>query len=99
MILSFRDYSFELKESSRFIPVKSDNERILTCFLEYFPEKVRVTDILYEKELNEWKQKVSSYEKVRISKNRLVELLIQNGFEIINVEEIKGLISVISQKV
>ncbi len=28
IILSFRDYSFELEDENRFIPVKSDSQRI-----------------------------------------------------------------------
>jgi hypothetical protein len=82
LILSFRDYSTELKDSSRFIPVKSDADRILTCFLEYFPEKVRVTDILHEKEDGRWQQKISSYEKVRVSENAVLNILKDTGFNI-----------------
>ncbi len=50
LILSFRDYSLELKDTQRFIPVKSDATRILTCILEYFPDKIRVNDLLYQLE-------------------------------------------------
>lgn len=82
-ILSFRDYSNELIDIDRFIPVKSDDTRILTCFLEYEESHVRVTDLLYEKENNEWKQKVSSYKKVRISNDCILEILTKNGFNIV----------------
>ena len=34
-VLSFRDYSEPLLDEARFIPVRSDERRILTCFLEY----------------------------------------------------------------
>ena len=67
LMLSFRDYSNDLTGDSRFIQVKNDHDRILTCFLEYFPGHVCVTDLLYEKEITGWKQKVSSYHKVRIT--------------------------------
>ena len=33
-ICSFRDYQFELKDEQRFIPVRADENRIHTCFLE-----------------------------------------------------------------
>ena len=65
-LLSFRDYSTELTGDSRFIPVKSDDTRILTCVLDYENETVRVTDLLNEKKETGWTQKVSSYNKVRI---------------------------------
>lgn len=66
LILSFRDYSQELLDTNRFIPVKSDENRILTCFLEYFPSYIRVTDILHEKNNCLWEQKISSYHKLRL---------------------------------
>jgi hypothetical protein len=83
LILSFRDYSNELTGDARFIPVKSDQNRILTCFLEYRPEHVKVTDLLYEKDGASWKQKISSYNKVRVSTSAVKTTLHQIGMEII----------------
>lgn len=45
----YRELSSELEEIARFIPVNYDETRILTCFLEYEEEKVKVHDLLYEK--------------------------------------------------
>ncbi len=47
--LSFRDLTEELTGEQRFIPVKADDERIHTCFLEYSEGYVRVYDQLLEK--------------------------------------------------
>jgi len=48
--LSWRDLTAELHGTARFIPVKSDGNRILTCFLEYTSnEFVTVNDLLYTK--------------------------------------------------
>ncbi len=85
--LSFRDYSEELKENARFISVKNDESRILTCFLEYFREYVSVTDILYEKKENRWDQKISSYRKLRISVEQMKSLLLRKNFRIEAVEK------------
>ena len=41
-IVTFRDYSQALTGERRFIPVRSDDRRILTCFLEY--SDAHVTD-------------------------------------------------------
>lgn len=82
LILTFRDYSYELDEKQRFIPVKSTADRILTCILEYEPEKVKVSDLLHEKINGKWTQKVSTYEKVRIEPSRVVEMLEKNGMKI-----------------
>lgn len=43
LVVSFRDYSNALNGNARFIPVKSDPDRILTCILDYTVEKVTVT--------------------------------------------------------
>ena len=97
-ILSFRDYTNEIKDTSRFIPVKSDKERILTCFIENFQDHVIVNDILYERNDNYWKMKVSSYSKLKISKHTIENILIKNGLSVINTIFINGMLYVISQK-
>lgn len=98
LILTFRDYSNSLEDMNRFVPVKSDSDRILTCFLEYFQDKVRVTDLLYELQDNLWIQKVSSYYKGRISRNIIIEFLNQSGFKIIFDKEINRMITIIAEK-
>lgn len=97
-ILSFRDYSVPLEGDQRFIPVKSDHNRVLTCFLEYFDEKVRVTDLLYEYENGKWIQKVSSYDKVRVSKEIVFGILKDSRFEISLSKVEKGLVTLIGVK-
>ncbi len=82
LILSFRDYSNSLSDTDRFIPVKSDDTKILTCILDYEDEYVNVTDLLYEKTNNGWIQKVSSYKKVRIITDEITGLLLKNNFKI-----------------
>lgn len=98
IILSFRDYSKELDDIQRFIPVKSDGQRILTCFLEYFPEKIRVTDLLYELEHGKWVQKVSSYFKIRLSKETVIRLLNSSGFRILFEQVENGFVKIIAEK-
>jgi SAM-dependent methyltransferase len=97
-ILSFRDYSEKRIGDARFIPVKSDENRILTCFLEYTPTHVIVTDLLHERKGNTWEQKVSSYNKFRISGEEVTDLLEENNLEVIFREEKNGLITIIASK-
>ncbi len=98
VIFTFRDYSNELEDTARFIPVKSDAKRILTCFLEYFPDKIRVTDLLHEFENDRWVQKAGSYYKTRIGMDKVLSLLQENGFRIILSNIKKGVITIIGQK-
>ncbi|MEN7549435.1 methyltransferase domain-containing protein [Rapidithrix thailandica] len=98
LLLSFRDYTFELKGDKRFIPVKQDGEKILTCFLEYETERVRVTDLLYEKNGKGWEQKVSSYYKVRISPQEVEKTLVENGLTLRISQSINGLRMILAEK-
>ena len=81
-IFSFRDYSVALEGIQRFIPVKSDADRILTCVLDYEDEFVIVTDLLHERVGESWRQKVSSYRKVRLERMTVIDMLCDVGFRI-----------------
>jgi 2-polyprenyl-3-methyl-5-hydroxy-6-metoxy-1,4-benzoquinol methylase len=98
IVLTFRDYTSELKDIQRFIPVKSDDKKILTCFLEYTIDKVRVTDLLHELEKDNWIQKVSSYYKTRVSMEQVTDYLRVTGFNIILARSVNGIITIIAQK-
>lgn len=65
-VATFRDYSRLPAGEARFIPVKSDEHRILTCFLEELPKHVQVHDLVHEHVQGEWVTKVSSYRKLRL---------------------------------
>jgi SAM-dependent methyltransferase len=64
---TFRDYSSPAKAERRFIPVRSDADRILTCFLEESHDHIDVHDILHERSGAQWNLKVSSYRKLRLA--------------------------------
>lgn len=64
---TFRDYSVLPHGNARFIPVRSDQNRILMCFLEEHPGHVVVHDLLYEREGEKWNLTVSTYNKLRLA--------------------------------
>jgi len=66
LVLTYRDLSAELAGTDRFIPVASDADRILTCFLEYAPDFVAVHDLLYERAGTAWQLRASTYRKLRL---------------------------------
>ncbi len=98
LVLSFRDYSMPLEDTSRFIPVKSDDYRIMTCFLEYGDTRVTVTDLVYEKHNGSWHQKVSSYKKLRMSQDYLISQLQKAGFKIDSQKTVNRMIHLIAKK-
>jgi hypothetical protein len=91
LILSFRDYSMELSGIQRFIPVRSDEDRILTCLLEYFPNHVMVTDIVHERTNGQWIMKVSSYPKLKLPVGMVKDFLAEEGFIVTGTELIQGM--------
>jgi len=72
-IATFRDYRHLPQGVDRFIPVRSDAQRILTCFLEESAQHVLVHDVLHESRDGVWTMKVSSYRKLRLSPEFVVE--------------------------
>jgi len=96
-VLSFRDYSQPLLDDQRFIPVRSDERRILTCFLEYEEDTVVVHDILHERGGDAWETSVSSYRKLRLSPDRVIGSLETSGFEARREAGVRGMVRVVAR--
>lgn len=92
LILSFRDTTETLGGDQRFIPVRSDPNRVFTCFLEEIDEAhLRVHDIVHTRDGDGFSQRVSSYTKIRISTPWLLDHLTAAGFAAIAVSVDGGL--------
>ena len=81
-IATFRDYTQALVGNSRFIPVKSDSDRILTCFLEYAGDHVDVHDMLHGRNGDAWQLTVSTYRKLRLDPQWISASLHARGFSV-----------------
>ena len=67
-VATFRDYAGGAPlGTARFIPVRADAARILTCFVESTPERVIVHDILHERRRDDWTMRVGAYPKLRLA--------------------------------
>lgn len=97
-ILSFRDMTSELNGLDRFIPVRSDDSTIFTCFLEYQPERVLVNDIIYTRVGDTWTMNKSSYYKLRIPVDSVLDELSQCGMHIDRVGELRRQTLIIAKK-
>lgn len=99
LVLTFRDYvSTELRNEQRFIPVQSDESKIFTCFLEYHNDFVEVFDLLYRKEGEQWKLKVSSYPKLRLDRGWVENQLLENRLAVVRSELTNGMIKIVANK-
>jgi SAM-dependent methyltransferase len=97
-VVTFRDYTQALVGNARFIPVKSDTDRILSCFLEYATEHVDVHDMLHERNGDTWQLQVSAYRKLRLDPNWVSESLRDRGFAVRNEPGLAGMVRAIAAK-
>ncbi len=99
LILGFRDYvSAPLQGAQRFIPVRSDPERILTCFLEYRDRQVEVTDLVHEREGDVWRLRASSYFKLRLDPAWVTNRVVVAGFEIVRQTAERGMVTMVARR-
>ncbi|MDO0930423.1 class I SAM-dependent methyltransferase [Streptomyces sp. DG2A-72] len=83
LVVTYRDLTAELRGTDRFIPVRSSDDRLLTCFLEYRDEDtVIVHDLLHTRTNGSWQQQASSYPKLRLASSWLVEQCRAAGLDI-----------------
>lgn len=96
-VLSFRDYTVPLADEHRFIPVRSDDSRILTCFLDYGEDTVTVYDILHEREGDAWETRVSSYQKLRVAPDHVIGSLESLGFKARRETGHRGMVRIVAE--
>ena len=99
LVLTFRDYSIPLTGDARFIPVRSDDERNLVCFLEYGTDVVIVHDVLSERTQQGWQTRISHYPKLRLSPEDLTSRLRSRGFDVRDEAGARGMVRVVAQRV
>lgn len=83
LVLTYRDLTAELRGTDRFIPVRSSDDQLLTCFLEYRDEDtVIVHDLLHTRTDGGWQQQVGSYPKLRIASAWLADQCRAAGLDV-----------------
>jgi len=95
-VASFRDYTVALAGVARFIPVRSDANRILTCFLEYGADHVQVHDVLHERTGAAWEMRVSAYRKLRLDPQWVCAELRSLGFTVRLEAGLAGMVRVVA---
>lgn len=97
-VITFRDYTTApLAAERRFIPVRSDEQRILTCFLEYGETTVMVHDLLHQCENGRWLQRVSSYSKLRLAPAWIAAELQRHGLTVRTSTTQTGMVCVVAR--
>ena len=96
---TFRDYATRiLYGDQRFILVRADENRILTCFLEYGDSHITVHDIVTEKDHGQWRQTIGSYPKLRLAPEWVVARLTDLGFSVKRDTTMGGMARIVATK-
>jgi SAM-dependent methyltransferase len=98
-IVTFRDLSREAAELDRFIPVRSDDTTVFTCFLEYEPETVKVHDLVYRKQPDgRWAFFKSFYRKLRVTQSWVESELARAGFASVDGGAERSFVTIVATK-
>lgn len=83
LILTYRDLTQPLDGLDRFLPVRSDADRIMLCVLDFTDTgRVIVNDLVYTRTDGEWVLHKSSYPKLRLAPGWVNDQLIAAGLSI-----------------
>lgn len=97
-IVTFRDLTRELTDLDRFLPVRSDERTIFTCFLEYEPDTVKVHDLVHRREGAGWTLHKSFYRKLRLAPEWLADELRAAGFDGVDSSVDRGLVTMVATR-
>lgn len=98
IVLTFRDLTNELHGLDRFIEVRTDAHRIMTCFLEFSAETVTVHDLIHLRDNDGWHLLKGSYEKLRISADVVTGALSEAGLEVVVNQSAGSLKSIVARR-
>jgi len=97
-LTSFRDLNEPRKGLDRIFDVRSDEDRIFTCFLEYGPERVTVHDLVHERSNGGWVLHKGAYSKLRLERELVARLLTKSGMRVQKALEEDGMVTLVARK-
>jgi 2-polyprenyl-3-methyl-5-hydroxy-6-metoxy-1,4-benzoquinol methylase len=99
LLLTFRDYTGAPRRSTdRFLLVRGDAERVLTCFLDYGADRVLVTDVVHELSAGQWSMRASEYEKLRLAPSAVTSGLSALGLSVERCESRGGRVAIAARR-
>lgn len=98
LVLGFRDYTTARTGADRFIPVRSEPDRIFTCFLDFGATHLLVHDIVHTRAGEGWRMAVSTYEKLRLAPALVRSLLHSAGLTLERDTAHQGMITLVARR-
>jgi len=83
LALTFRDLSVAREGLDRFLPIRADDDRIMTCVLEFETDHVVINDLIYVREGESWSLHKSSFRKIRLGVADVLADLRLLGFKVL----------------
>jgi len=97
-VATFRDYTRPARNDARFILVRSDSDRVHTCFLEEEHEHMLVHDIVHERNGDTWTMRVSHYPKLRLEPEAVVDHLKRYGLSVSRGPGPRGMVQIVATR-
>ena len=82
LLLQFREQPRDLSPQESVITMRSERDRIMQCVLHFEPTRVLVTDVVHEWNGQAWLTTKSTYPKLRLSTEELLEIATTAGLNI-----------------
>jgi len=98
-VTTFRDYFTGVPSGVvRFIPVRTDADRVLTCVLDYGRTTMTVHDVVHERTESGWIRLASSYAKLRLSPQHVRDTVQGLGLDAMLEAGPRGMVRVTAAK-
>lgn len=98
VVISFRSLLQPLTGIDRAIPVRLDDDRLWTTFLEYEQQHVVVNDQLFVKDDSGWRMEKGSYKKLRLDPQCVVDQFNQLGFDEVTHRIDQGVSTIVAKR-
>lgn len=99
VVLTYRDLRRAPEGTGRFLPIRSDADRIFTCVLEPVDDaRMRVWDLLHVRDGDHFVQHVSSYEKLRLDPAWVERNLQDAGLRVEHSDIERGLVTQVARR-
>jgi cyclopropane fatty-acyl-phospholipid synthase-like methyltransferase len=73
LLLQFREQATDMSPQNSVFTTRSERDRIMECVLHFWPDRVWVTDVVHEWSGGTWRSIRSTYPKLRLTIDEIVE--------------------------
>ncbi|PJZ68315.1 methyltransferase [Leptospira perolatii] len=91
LVLGYRDLSSGKDGDKIGFVVRSEREKIFSCLLTFATGIVEVTDIFHEWNGGSWNYQMSTYHKIVLPLDRMIESISKRGFALLHQKERNGM--------